>query len=292
MLEVDNCVICEQPIRRLKKALVAPFMAHRTWNRKPFCVDLVECESCGFMFYNPRLEDEELQREYAGWRSDEYLEMRHSFEPWYTARFNEDLGSAGSYEFRRALLSPIIRKHVGQRKINRILDYGGDHGDLINGLVEGAELFLYDISGSTPLPGVTPTRDPANCKADLIVNSNVLEHVAFPQVLVSQILQAAPEGGLVFLEVPCELALGFSRIARRIAQVGLMSLRRPELIPYVIRPASLYMMHEHINYFTERSLATLMRKCGSTVIASGAYPYSGTAGEADVAWCLAEKRSS
>jgi hypothetical protein len=51
------------------------------------------------------------------------------------------------------------------------------------------------------------------------------------------------------------------------------------------------MMHEHINYFTERCLATLMRECGSTVLASGAYPYSGTAGAADIAWCLAEKRS-
>lgn len=291
MIEASSCVICEQPIKRLKKALVAPFLADRIWNRPPFCVDLVKCDSCGFMFYNPRLEDEELRREYAGWRSDEYLKLRHSFEPWYTAKFNQDLGSAESYESRRALLAPIVRKHVGQRRISRILDYGGDHGDLIAGLIEGAELFLYDISGSTPLPGVTPVKDPAICRADLIVNSNVLEHVGFPRVLVSQILQAAPAGGLVFIEVPCELALGFTRMARRVAQVGLMGLYRPQLISKIVRPAALYMMHEHINYFTENALTTLMRMCGSTVVASGTYPYAGKAGKADMAWCLAEKHS-
>jgi len=289
MIEVSTCVICEQPIRFLKRALVAPFVAKRIWNREPFCVDLVECSGCGFMFYNPRLEEDELQREYAGWRSPDYLEKRHSFEPWYTAKFNEDLASASSYEIRRGLLGSAIRKHIGERKINRILDYGGDRGDLVSGLVPGAELFLYDISGSTPLPGVTPTRDPAACKPDLIVNSNVLEHVGFPRVLVGQIFQAAPHGGLILLEVPCELALGISRMGRRIAQVGLMSLKRPGLMPHILRPASLYMMHEHINYFTEKSLVKLMQECGGSVIASGAYPYSGTAGTADMAWCLAEK---
>jgi len=289
MIEVSTCVICEQPIRFLKRALVAPFVAKRIWNREPFCVDLVECSGCGFMFYNPRLEEDELQSEYAGWRSPDYLEMRHSFEPWYTAKFNEDLASASSYETRRGLLGSAIRKHFGARKINRILDYGGDRGDLVSGLVAGAELFLYDISGSTPLPGVTPTRDPAACKPDLIVNSNVLEHVGFPRVLVGQIFQAAPKGGLILLEVPCELALGISRMGRRIAQVGLMSLKRPGLMPHILRPASLYMMHEHINYFTERSLVKLMQECGGNVIASGAYPYSGTAGTADMAWCLGQR---
>ena len=291
MIEVSECVICDGPIRQIKRAVVAPFLAKRIWSRAPFCVDLVKCESCEFMFYNPRLDDADLQREYEGYRSDGYLHMRHSFEPWYTAKFNADLGSKTSYETRRALLAPIIRKHVGQRKVNRILDYGGDHGDLVLGLFEDAELFLYDISGAAALPGVTPIGDPARCKPDLIVNSNVLEHVGFPRVLVSQILQAAPEGGLVFVEVPCEFALGATRIVRRIAQIGIMVLRQPRLAPYLFRPAALYMMHEHINYYTEHCLTTLMRSCGSKVVASGTYPYSGRAGKADVAWCLAEKRS-
>lgn len=215
--------------------------------------------------------------------------MRHSFEPWYTAKFNASLSGEAHYATRRAKLAPIFRRHLGERKIDRVLDYGGDHGDLVLGLFEGAELFLYDISGATVLPGVTPISDPASCKADLIINSNVLEHVGFPRVEVTKILQAAPVGGLIFLEVPCETALGMKRIVRRIVQIGFMSIAQPSLFPHIMRPATLYMMHEHINYFTEHALTTLVQHCGANVIGSGTYPLVGPAGNEDVAWVLAEK---
>jgi hypothetical protein len=279
-------VICDSSIRRLKRALVAPFLAKRIWNKTPFCVDLVQCEACGFTFYNPRLDDTELRRLYADYRKEEYRQMRYASEPWYTAKFNADLASVSSYEIRRAKLAPILRQHVGQRPISRILDYGGDRGDLVAGLFDGAETFVYDISGIPAATGVTATTDPAGCKADLIINSNVLEHVGFPRLLVSEILQAAPEGGLVFLEVPCESPLGLTRMARRVAQIGIMVLTRPTLARSIVCPASLYMMHEHINYFTERSLTALMRACGATVIAAGSYFSVGRAGKADMAWCL------
>jgi hypothetical protein len=289
MIEVSSCVICDGVIRRLKRALVAPFVAERTWNRAPFCVDLVLCEACGFMFYNPRLDDEDLRKLYGNYRSEEYQKMRFASEPWYTEKFNEDLASASSYKIRRAKLAPILRQHLSQRKISRILDYGGDRGDLVAGLMDGAEAYCYDISGIEVAPGVTATSDAASCKADLIINSNVLEHIGFPRVVVNEILEAAPEGGLVFLEVPCEFPFGLTRVVRRIAQIGIMALTRPRTARYVVRPATLYMMHQHINYFTEHCLTTLMRACGGSVVASGSYPFSGRAGSADMAWCLASK---
>ncbi|HMG84857.1 MAG TPA: methyltransferase domain-containing protein [Terracidiphilus sp.] len=290
MIEVKSCVICEAPIRLLKRALVAPFLAERIWNRAPFCVDLVKCDSCGFMFYNPRLDDGDLQKLYSGYRAQEYQRMRHATEPWYTTKFNADLASEDSYRKRRAKLAPIFNEHLKNRKIERILDYGGDRGDLVVGLLPGAEAFVYDISGIPATNGVEAVADPATCMADLIVNSNVLEHVGFPVDLVKQLLRAAPERGLVFLEVPCEIPLGLSRIARRLAQIGVMTLFHPSLSRYIFRPATFYMMHEHINYFTEQSLISLMRVCGGTVFASGSYSSSGRAGDADMAWCLASKR--
>ena len=65
--------------------------------------------------------------------------MRFSAEPWYTPKSNDDLASPSSYEIRRAKLSPILRQYLDPRKIRRILDYGGDRGDLVAGLIEGAE---------------------------------------------------------------------------------------------------------------------------------------------------------
>src|SRR5260370_10972194 len=111
MTDVSQCVICESDIRRLKCALVAPFLAKRIWNRAPFCVDLVQCNTCGFMFYNPRLEDADLRRLYAHYRLEEYQQMRHASEPWYTTKFNADLESPNSYEIRRTILAPILRQH-------------------------------------------------------------------------------------------------------------------------------------------------------------------------------------
>jgi hypothetical protein len=241
------------------------------------------------MFYNPRLDDTDLRRLYEKYHSEEYQQMRNAFEPWYTEKFNEELASVSSYKIRRARLSTILRQHIGERKISRILDYGGDRGDLVAGLFDGAEPFVFDISGAPAAAGVTATDDPAECMADLIINSNVLEHIGFPRLLVSEILQAAPEGGLVFLEVPCEFPFGFARILRRLAQIGILVLTRPALMRFILRPASLYMMHEHINYFSEQALTTLMRFCGGTVIAAGTYHSSSRGGKADMAWCLGVK---
>lgn len=286
MIETNTCVICNGPITRRKRALVAPFLALRIWNRAPFSVDLVQCESCGFLFYNPRLDDDDSRLLYRDYRSIEYQQMRHASEPWYTERFNFDLASPDSYKGRRTTLAPILRAHVGQRRIRRILDYGGDRGDLVAGLIDEAEAFVYDISGIPPAAGVTTVSDPKACNADLIINSNVLEHVGFPRILVKEIL-AASNGGLVFLEVPCELPVGLPRILRRVAQVGIMTLTHPSLARSVVRPESLYMMHEHINYFTEQTLTALVNSCGGRVIAKGSYPSNGRGGRADMAWCLA-----
>jgi hypothetical protein len=289
MIEVSTCVICDQPIKRLKKALVAPFVAKRIWGMPPFRVDLVGCDSCGFRFYNPRLDDSELAREYHSFRLYDYFQMRNSFEPWFTEEFNRELGSPSSYQYRRKLLAPIFNEHLNGRSIRRVLDYGGDQGGLISGLFENAELFVYDLSGVQTLPGVKAVEKPAECRPDLIVNSNVLEHVGFPREMTLSMIQAAPVGGLVFIEVPCEEAFGFSRILRRIAQVIIMTVRTPKLSSSLLRPEAFYMMHEHINYFKPHCLNQLVQSCGARVVGSGTYPYSSKVGAAEMAWCLAEK---
>lgn len=285
MIEVSECVACGGAIQTLHRALVAPFLARRIWNRPPFCVNLVACGSCGFVFYNPRLDDGDLQRLYTGYRLAEYQQMRHASEPWYSEKFNEDLASPALYLRRRAALAPLLKKHLGHHPIQRVLDHGGDRGDLVAGLIDGAQAFVYDISGIPPATGVTAVADPAACQPDLIINSNVLEHVGFPRNLVHSILASAGNG-LVYLEVPVEQPAGFSRLVRRFAQVGVMTATHPSLARHILRPASLYMMHEHINYYTERSLTTLFRAAGGNVQASGTYTVEASPSRAEFAWCV------
>jgi hypothetical protein len=292
VIEVRECVICGGGIRRLRRALVAPFVAERIWKRTPFCVDLVGCESCGFMFYNPRLEVSEETRLYADYRLDEYQRMRQATEPWYTKRFNTGLASESSYEHRRGLLRGILGKHLRGRKVERVLDYGGDRGDLVSGLVDGTAAYVYDISGIAPVEGVTATRDPAGTRADLIVNSNVLEHVGFPRRLVEEMVKMAPEGGLIFVEVPSESPFGAMRTMRRVAQMGWMTARHPSLARYVARPASLYLMHEHINFYSPRALGELMRNCGCAMVAEGTYEIGGKLLGGVMAWYLGRAGST
>ncbi|HEX3986874.1 MAG TPA: hypothetical protein VHX13_09725 [Acidobacteriaceae bacterium] len=80
---------------------------------------------------------------------------------------------------------------------------------------------------------------------------------------------------------------GFSRIVRRIAQIGIMTVTHPSLAKSILRPASLYIMHEHINYFTQAALTTMFRAAGGTVNASGTYTVEASPGRAEFAWCLA-----
>jgi hypothetical protein len=286
MIEVSRCVVCDGELRHLRKALVSPFLATRIWSRPPFCVDLMQCQACGFTFYNPRLSEEEAARLYSGYRSPEYQQMRHASEPWYTEKFNSELASLNSYDLRRTILKPILRDHLSGRTIRRVLDYGGDRGDLVVGLVEGAKPFVYEISGIPPADGVTSVTDPTECKADLIVNSNVLEHVGFPRQFLQEIVKIAQPGCLIFVEVPCESPFGLLRIMKRIAQIGVMALTRPVLARYMLSPASLYMMHEHINYYTEQSLATAMHSAGCSVEATGTYVVDNQAGRGSLVWCL------
>ena len=286
MVEATGCVVCGEPIRPLKRALVAPFIARRIWNRDPFCLDLVQCQSCTFMFYNPRLDDAEVQLLYRNYRSEEYQKMRWKVEPWYTPKLNANLASPSSYRARRAKVGSTLRSNIGPRTIHRVLDYGGDRGDLVAGLLDDSEAYVYDISGIPAAPGVVATSDPAACKADLIINSNVLEHVGFPRTMVSEMLRVSPENGLLYLEVPSERPTDPIKLLRRIAQIGIIALTRPALGARMVRLESIYMMHEHINYFTERSLTALLRAAGGTLIASGTHSEGGRDKLADTAWCL------
>ena len=96
MIRVSECVVCGGEIRKVRRALVARFLATRIWKRKPFWVELVECRACNFLFYNPRLEPHEEARIYSGYRLEDYQKMRQSSEPRYTPEVNFDLSSPAS----------------------------------------------------------------------------------------------------------------------------------------------------------------------------------------------------
>jgi hypothetical protein len=289
--KVSTCVLCSGKIELRKKALVAPFLARLIWGRTTFHVELVECVDCGFIFYNPRLEPGEEERLYSGYRSDEYQQMRQAFEPWYTKKFNHSLQSPDIIALRQQRLSELFRARLSLAS-SKVLDFGGNRGELVKGLIPGAEPFVYDISGVAPLDGVGHCRDLAACKAgqfDLIVNSNVLEHVGFPRVLIDQLTSIAAPGTLAFIEVPCESPFERMAVLKRVVQEALLAVLRPRVAVSLARPSMLYLMHEHINFYTPKSLAALMTASGWSVVDSAQYSINSPFGKSWMAWCLAKK---
>jgi hypothetical protein len=288
MKNVDRCVVCEGTIFTRKRAIVSPFLARRIWNRSSMAIHLAQCQVCGFLFFNPRLEADEEHRLYASYRQPEYQQMRQSCEPWYTPKFNASISSPGLMEMRRRELASILKTHLRGVARPAILDFGGDRGLLIRGVSPDSAGYVYDISGAQPVDGVEVCRNLADCRSrefDLVVCSNVLEHVGFPRTVMDQITSIAAPKTMVFLEVPYESPFGARLLLRRLIQYGILALTRPAVALSVARPGLLYPMHEHINYFTPGALTTLMVKSGWSVVASGTYVLESALG-GKATWCI------
>jgi hypothetical protein len=291
MKSVNSCVICGEDIVCRKRGVVAPFLAKRIWDRvsSRVPVQLVECTACGFLFFNPRLEADEEQILYSGYRLDAYQRMRQSYEPWYTRKFNAALSNPRYIAARKEKLSSILSLHLaGTRKPN-ILDFGGDRGQLIQGLVPDSAAWVYDISKVAPLEGIGICRNLIECqdrKFDLIICSNVLEHVGFPQGMMEQIAAAAAPHTFVFIEVPFESPFGGTLIARRLVQLSILAFTTPLTALMLLRSGFMYLMHEHINYFNPESLRKLMTVSSFNIVASDAYGLNGPMGKGKMGWCL------
>jgi hypothetical protein len=287
--EVSTCVVCgSAELTRVSPAVVAPFLARRIWKRGPFPTILAGCKDCGFLFFNPRLEPDEEERLYAGYRGPEYQQCRQAAEPWYTPKFNANLTDPSFLEMRRSKTAEILRRHLPPGRSYRILDFGGAQGELVRDLLPGCQAYVYEISHVKPLDGVTACSSLEDCRRhefDVILCSNVLEHVGFPRAIVDQIQQIATPETFVWVEVPQETPFNWNQRLRRLAQEGVLLALRPGLGLKLLRPGGLCWMHEHVSFFNVKSLEALFRAVGWNVLASEAYGIGGPVG-GEMAWAI------
>lgn len=294
MRTASQCLICSHKHLRKRSGAIAPFIARRIWERASFRTNICQCPRCQFSFSESRFEPDEETRLYRDYRGPEYQALRESCEPWYTKEFNARL-STGTMEKRRAPLAEIFKQHISP-DIKTILDFGGDRGDLFDGLIPGSITYVYDISGVQAAPGVRSLRTIQDCAAlqfDLIGCSNVLEHVAAPRDLMADIRAISNPNTLVFVEVPRETPFGLLNYAKRSAQEAILMVRRPRLAFSMLPLRFLRQVHEHVNFFSLQALSELMEYSGFTVLARGLYqsegfsfgPYKIAAG--NMAWALA-----
>ncbi len=239
-----------------------PFVSHRALGCPPLSIDSswglrtipqgtaystcksLHCQECGHLFVDYRFDDLEMQRLYADYRGADYTKLRELYEPGYASR-NAMLCEGASYKIAvESFLAPMLPP--GSLSI---LDWGGDTG--VNTPFEARRhcLDIYDPSAKTLQHG-TPIKDLVatnNRTYDLIVLSEVLEHIPFPVKTIRTILPIIAEKTLLYIEFP------FERIQRSWdGRSNLAPMKRH--------------WHEHINFFSLQSSLKLFAKCGLEVV--------------------------
>ncbi len=200
------CPGCASSDLDVRPALIAPFVARYALRREPEVCDLSACRNCGLAFFSARYEDAEISRLYEGYRGEDYFAARNKVEPWYTRKFNENMGNEAGIAPRRDVYQATLAAHADLSSIETVLDYAGDRGQMMEG-GPGREHFVFDISGVPPIDGVVPISDEASLAGrsfDVVLLCGVVEHFSEPLPQLEQAAKYVKPGGPLFVEVPDE----------------------------------------------------------------------------------------
>lgn len=261
----NQCVICENDNFISRNAIVVPFLADRIFKRNSFITSLIHCKNCDFQFYAIRLEDKELVLLYDNYRDDRYIEQRNKYEPWYTHRLNNRLFSNPTLmKNRRDSVIEQANSYDSDsfQKINTVLDFGGDKGQLLDGIFNKCEKYVFEISNVDLLPGIKKAVYPSPITFDFIICANVFEHVSYPVETLKIISEMAHDNTILYLEVPYEKPYSSITLIKRIIQQLMLLFFRPRVFISTFGRGMLTHMHEHVNYFSRKSLSILLENAG------------------------------
>jgi SAM-dependent methyltransferase len=238
-------------------------LAERIWEKEPWEIKYCHCRVCGFTYFNPQPDPEELKRYYFGYRSSEFQKMRQKHEPIYTEEFNSGFDSPKEIRLRKNLLREYLKLEINISDIKTVLDYGGDRGQFIIDELRNAKRYVYDISGATTEPGIEYLHSIEKCKEmryDLIMCCHVLEHVPDPLRILRQIVDLADTNTIIYIELPYDGHFEDISSSMRLKVVLFgMKIVGPVIVDKVFRLLSVKIkMTEHINFFNGRSLQKMM----------------------------------
>lgn len=256
-----QCGCCGGEKLQSSPAILMPFLAHRIFGWTPVTIDeswglrtiqsghaysicnSLYCAECEFLFLDLRFSATELKNLYDDYRGEAYTELREQYEPGYRIRNSQLQDGIGYIAEIEKFLAPFLPASI------RVLDWGGDTGQ--NSPFQGqAEcLDIYDISGRPVIKGARRVGREEIAARDysLIVCSNVLEHVPYPSDLLLDIRKLLREDAILYIEIPLEELM-----------------RNPaDQLPFQKKH-----WHEHINFYSEKSLTRLVENAGMEVVAS------------------------
>ncbi len=264
-----QCICCGGNELTKSPAVLMPFIAKRVFGYDPVLIspdwglrDLqcgiaysvcnsLQCSNCGVLFLDMRFTDREMASLYAGYRDEEYTQLRDHFEPGYR-KVNESFSDRGNYI---SVIENFLRPRIPPTPA--LLDWGGDTGVNTPLKKEARTVHVYDISKKPVMAGVQSVDLQAirRSKYDVIVCSQVLEHVPYPQDILKEIVSVMDMETILYLEVPYEELMRVNPGATDIV-------------------SSKHHWHEHINFFSEKSLVVLLKVVGLQLVEMQAIPIS------------------
>jgi Methyltransferase domain len=279
-----TCPICERTSKLLGHSVVAPFLTSLSRLNLGLPSSYCECEACDFGFFDFRYGDAEMSLLYGGYRGEEYLSLRHQWEPWYSPKVN-DAYSEGStmVDDRRTFMTSILRKAALPSNIMCAVDFGGDEGQFFPEIPIERRI-VCDVSNRELPPGIqriSALSELQDTKADLVIIAHVLEHLPNPTEPLAAIREVIADDGILYVEVPLDRFQThpshsrprYQRYLQRIIETKWLFI----LLDFVTGVSRQYRstipkfgiikQSEHINYFSRRSLHELLAQAGFRVVA-------------------------
>jgi hypothetical protein len=201
------------------------------------------CNYCAVTFLDIRFDDDEMDRLYDDYRGGQYAFEREQFEQGYQVR-NHLLNDGTDYV---NVVEDIIRPYVTQHP--RVLDWGGDSGKNTPFLKTSLSTHIYDISGvATTPPSISISDEQSLTNAyDLIVISNVLEHVPYPKEMLGEVTLRANSDTVIYVEVPLE-----QFVSEELNKKDTFYKKRH--------------WHEHVNFFSAKSIEEMAKSLNLEII--------------------------
>ena len=269
---MEQCLCCKAPDLDSSPAVWMPFVSHKAMGLPPLKIDRslglatipdgtgyalcrsMMCRRCGHLFADYRFSEAEMARLYGNYRGDDYTELREFYEPGYAKR-NQVICEGISYvpEIESFLSEFVPKSDIA------VLDWGGDTGTNTPFAGRRSVLHIYDPSAKEAdrSDAVSFSEKPSErIEYDVIVLSNVLEHIPFPEDTLNMILPFMTAKTTLYVEVPLE----------RIQQGA-------EGPPYSGVTGKKH-WHEHINFFTSKSMEILLENSGLSIVSRNVMDHS------------------
>lgn len=250
MINVNYCVNCGSTNINsynsgLHKFVVDRMLGLEKTNMGFMQCKLIHCKVCDFAGVDARFTPEEEQRYYKNYMKEEYINHRCSYD---SSKEELLVYSTKDYKImRRKVLHDVLSKNINLSKINSVLDFGGDTGELIPESLREAKKYILEIENRNIPNDITPINDVSESgPIDLIVCGHTLEHVSYPQDLINQIKTFMNSDSYLYIEVPKELTHGYTHN---------------------------HYFHEHINQYNLNSLKAIVENNGMVTVDLGELTY-------------------